>query len=174
MNKKHIIVTAVIAIALIGIGILLAKYGNKPIENMAPTSFTGSDEEVVSEQGIHYGPKLSITVRGKNIEIPANVGMGAEYSQSRFYDSMMSMTNVHTHDASGELHWEVMEGPVKKGHVKLSVFFEIWGQPFNANQILEYTKSETEKITMTVNGQPNTDFENYIVKDGDKIEITLN
>lgn len=130
-------------------------------------------QDVVSESAIHWHPELAIFVKGQKQEIPANTGIGAQYSKSEWYDSMMSMTDVHTHDSSGTLHWEVMDDktPVTKDHVRLSVFFEIWGQPFNSQQILGYNNGPDGTVKMTVNGKSSTEFEKYEVRDKDKIEI---
>lgn len=84
---------------------------------------------------------------------------------------MMDMTDFHTHDTSGELHWEVMSGPVTKEHVQLKAFFEVWGKTFNGAQILDAKNGSDGTVKMFVNGQPNTQFENYQIKDGDKIEV---
>ncbi len=84
---------------------------------------------------------------------------------------MMNMTDFHTHDTSGEIHWEVMQGPVTKDHVALKAFFEVWGKPFNSNQIMDAKNGPDGTVKMTVNGQPNNEFENYQVKDKDKIEV---
>ena len=84
---------------------------------------------------------------------------------------MMQMTDFHTHDNSGELHWEVMDGPVARDHVTLKAFFEVWGKTFTASQIFDQKNGPNGTVRMTVNGQPNNEFENYQVKDKDRIEI---
>lgn len=129
--------------------------------------------DVISEGGIHWHPELAIYIKGQKQTIPADIGIGRQYTSSRFYDPMMGMTDVHTHDSSGTLHWEVMDSmaPVHKADIRLGVFFQIWGEAFNANQIFAYHNGPDGNVTMTVNGKPNTDFDNYLVHDGDRIEI---
>lgn len=156
-----IIAVSIIILVIIGFS---SKSTNQPI------AASSSDDTVVSKSGIHWHPKLSIFINGQQQPIPANIGIGAQYSNNPFYDSMMSMTDIHTHDASGTLHWEVMDGPVKVDHVRLKAFFEIWGQPFNDHQLLSANHGT---VTMTVNGQPNSDLGQYIVRDGDNIVITF-
>lgn len=172
---KKIIIITVITLAVLGLGVLLFVYGNKPVPSSANkgmnVTFTGTDEEAISPEGIHWHPNLTIYIKGQKQNIPTNIGVGSQYSNSRFYDSMMSMTDIHTHDGSGELHWEVMQGPTKKGYLRLGNFFEIWGKPFNQNQIFDFTNGDKGKVKMTINGKENTEFENYHVQDKDIIEI---
>ena len=172
---KKIIIISIIVLAVLGVGILLAVYGNNTPATTANkgmnVTFTGTDEEAISPEGIHWHPNLTIYIKGKKQDIPTNIGVGSQYSGSRFYDSMMSMTDIHTHDGTGELHWEVMQGPTKRGYLRLGNFFEIWGKPFNQNQILDYINGEQGKVKMTVNGKENTEFENYHIQDKDQIEI---
>lgn len=157
------------AIAVIVAGMIaIFALGNKP------ESKTVAKGDVVSEKGIHWHPILDIYIKGQKQEIPHNIGIGSQYANSKWYDSMMSMTDVHTHeDNDGKLHWEVMDNmaPVTKDHVYLGVFFEIWGITFNSHQIFDRTNGPDGTVKFIVNGNPNSEFENYIVHDGDKIEI---
>lgn len=164
MKKVLLIAVAVIAIGAITAGLF---YNKKPRE--AQMAVASSD--IVSKTGIHIHPQLAIYIKGQKQEIPANIGIGKQYANSKWYDSMMDMTDFHTHDNSGTLHWEVMDGPVTKEHVQLKAFFEVWGKTFNASQILDAKNGADGTVKMTVNGQPNTQFENYQVKDNDKIEV---
>ncbi len=157
---------------LVIIGIIFFSANDKM--NKLSSSFKGADSETVSEQAIHWHPELTIIIKGQKQEIPANIGIGPQNADNAFYDGMMQMTDIHTHDNSGTLHWEVMTGPVKRGHVKLGAFFQIWGKTFNKDQILDSKNGDGGTVKMTVNGQPNTEYENYIIKDKDKIEISFN
>ena len=130
-----------------------------------------SSGDLVSQTGIHWHPELSITIKGEKQLIPANIGIGMQYAGYPLYDPMMRMTDVHTHDALGTLHWEVMEGPVKKEDVRLGNFFAIWGKKFDETCIFESCNGPEGTMTMLVNGKENTEFQNYLVNDKDKIEI---
>lgn len=154
-------VILIIIIVLLGVGLIM--YGNRqsPDADMLKRSFEGVYDEVVVEGGIHYHPELTIYVKGEKQEISADIGIGPQYKDNKFYDPMMNMTDIHTHDSSGVLHWEVMSGPTKKGHLRIGNFFEIWGKPLGSGS----------NVKMLVNGQSNMEFENYLVKDQDKIEI---
>ena len=166
---KKILIGVIAVIAIGAIAVVLG--GNKPESNANTTSQSQQSSGIVSKEGIHWHPHLAIYIKGQKQEIPANIGIGKQYSNSKWYDSMMSMTDFHTHDNSGELHWEVMEGPVTKEHVQLKAFFDVWGKRFNSTQIFDNKNGSDGTVKMTVNGQPNTEFENYQVKDKDQIEI---
>ncbi len=160
------------ALAVIAFGVIAASLlSNKPKTVANQVSQSQPSGDIVSKSGIHWHPELAIYVKGQKQEIPANIGIGKQYSSSKWYDPMMDMTDFHTHDNSGTLHWEVMDGSVTKEHVQLKAFFEVWGKTFNANQILDYKNGSGGTVKMTVNGQPNAEFENYQVRDKDKIEI---
>lgn len=110
------------------------------------------DSNVIATGGMHWHPRLEMYVKGVKQDIPANVGLGAVHQP------------IHTHSedaAQGVLHLE-FSGRVTKDDVKLGNFFRIWGKDM---------RSFGENIQMTVNGEANTEFENYPMKDKDKIEL---
>lgn len=112
------------------------------------------EQPIVSQTAIHWHPQLAIVIKGQQQAIPPNLrGL------------------VHTHDSSGALHYE-LDGPVRKNFLQLKQFFGTWGKTFNAKQILDYKNGPGGTVKMTVNGKPNTQFENYQVKDKDQIVIS--
>lgn len=127
--------------------------------------------EIVSRGGVHWHPELAIYIKGQKQVVPANIGIGMQYAGYPRFDPMMGMTDMHTHDDSGTLHWEVMKGPVTKDDVRIGSFFRIWGKTFSKDCIFEYCNSSDGTIKMFVNGEENGEFENYLVNDKDKIEI---
>ncbi len=106
---------------------------------------------------MHIHPRLKIIIKGEERAIPANTGI---VSPSCFRP-------IHIHDDSGTLH---LEFP-KPRDVRLGEFFLIWGKQFNSNQIFDFKNGPEGKVRVTVNGRENTEFENYIMKDLDQIEI---
>ena len=50
-------------------------------------------------------------------------------------------------------------------------FFVIWGEQFDDTHILNKVANDDNEVVMFVNGQQNSDYENYVMKDGDVIEI---
>ena len=119
------------------------------------------ESEIVERNGLHWHPKLTVTIKGQRQEIPANLGIGAVHQK------------MHTHDQDakdGIIHMEI-QGVVSKEDTKLGNFFRIWGKEFTSTKILDKTNGPDGKVKMLVNGKENTDFENYLMKDSDKIEI---
>ncbi|MDO8621510.1 MAG: hypothetical protein Q7R31_04510 [Candidatus Levybacteria bacterium] len=136
-------------IILVG-GVLLLSKGEK----VAP------EGEVVSRNGLHWHPKLSIYIKGGKQEIPANVGIGAIHQP------------IHTHEDNKEgiIHMEI-QGVATKEQTKLGKFFQIWGKQFNSSCIFDKCNSVEGTVKMLVNGHENKDFENHLMKDGNNIEI---
>jgi len=138
---------------LVGAVFLLS--GNSNVKSSIPK------DQIVAENGIHWHPKLLISIQGKKQEIPANIGIGAVHQK------------IHTHpedNKEGVVHME-MQGIVTKEDTKLGNFFKIWGKEFNSTQIFDKENGKEGKVVMLVNGKKNMEFENYHMRDGDIIEI---
>jgi len=115
-------------------------------------------EDFVSRDGIHWHPKLTIRMNGEHREIPANIGIGGVHK------------DIHTHEVNDSLHVE-MNRPVREDDIRVKKFFDIWGERFTAECILDACNSEDGKVKMLVNNEENLEFENYLMQDGDRIEI---
>ena len=77
------------------------------------------------------------------------------------------MRGIHTHDETGKLHIETptpMNAPI-------GAFFEIWGETFNENQILNQVADEDSEVVMYVNGELNDEYQNSVIHNNDVIEI---
>ncbi len=143
MKNKSTIITVIIIIFL---GIFILVYFGIKGDTQKPLS------EVISKQGLHWHSTLVISVKGEKLEIPANIGLGAVHNP------------IHTHveDApAGVIHME-FGGLVRKDDTKLGGFFKAWNKDI---------KSFGPNMKMTVNGIESTEFENYKMQDGDKIEL---
>tara|TARA_X000001036_G_scaffold375404_1_gene364238 strand:+ start:546 stop:1118 length:573 start_codon:yes stop_codon:yes gene_type:complete len=107
---------------------------------------------------MHFHPYLTIVIDDVEFEIPDGTGIDTEICPG-------AMHMTHTHDASGKIHVE--------GHsveeVPLEVFFDVWGMHFNESGIMDYRNGTIE---MTVDGQPNSEFQNLILADNQNIVIT--
>lgn len=151
-EKKVLIIGAIVTILiLVGAIFLLTK--NEDIN--VP------EDQIVARQGLHWHPRVTVTLKGQNQEIPANLGLGAVHGK------------VHTHDTDnkeGVIHME-MKGLVVKEDTKLAHFFQAWGKQFSSTQLFDKTNGSEGIVKMMVNGQENTEFENYLMRDGDKIEV---
>lgn len=152
MEKKVYIILGLSTIfILLGAVIILSKESNTTVLK----------EDVLATNGLHWHPKLTITIKGKKQDIPANIGIGAVHQK------------IHTHDTDakdGVVHIEA-QGVVTKDDTKLGNFFKIWGKDFNSTQIFDKKNGEEGTVKMMVNGRENREFENYLMKDGDQIEI---
>lgn len=107
--------------------------------------------DILSRNGFHWHPEVTIYVKGEKQEIPANIGIGAVHQP------------IHTHDDSnqGIVHME-FQGLVRKENATLGQFLKGWGKDIN---------SFGTNVKMTVNGEQNTELENYVMQDKDKIEL---
>lgn len=108
-----------------------------------------ANASVISRNGLHWHPQLKIFVKGEPVEIPQNIGIGAVHQP------------IHTHDDLPIVHLE-FQGLVTEDSLRLANFFRNWGKDFN---------SFGSNVRMTVNGVENTEYENYVIHDSDKIEL---
>ncbi len=107
------------------------------------------DSNVLSTKGLHWHPELDIYVKGIKQEIPNGLGLVGGHKP------------MHTHDDVPIVHLEY-PAKVTREDTRLGKFFTVWGKDF---------REFGQDVTMTVNGEPNTEYENYEMKDGDKIEL---
>ena len=110
---------------------------------------TGNNTPVVSQDGLHWHPTLVMYVKGEKIEIPGNIGLGAVHQP------------MHTHEDLPIIHLEY-SGRVVEDDLKLGNFFANWGRDM---------RSFGTNMHMKVNGIDNTEYENYMMRDGDSIEL---
>lgn len=149
--KKLLLIAAVVLIAGGGIfGGVLFLVTRPPLP----------ESEIISKQGIHWHADLTIKILGQYQRIPANIGLG------------VSERPIHTHEADGVMHMEFSR-LVTKDDVQLGQFFEIWGKKFSQECIFDKCNGPDGEVRMLVNGKLNFEFENYIMRDEDKIEITF-
>lgn len=137
-----------IFIISIGASVLLLIGLSVWISSMQSLANSGSSD-IVSTRGLHWHPQLTIYVKGEKQEIPQGIGLAGGHKP------------IHTHDDLPVIHME-FSGAAKKDEVTLGQLFKNWGKDFY---------SFGPNVTMTVNGKANTEFENYQMKDGDKIEL---
>ena len=141
----------VVAAVVVGLGIvrLLSNKGGAELN------------KVISRNGIHWHANLEIIVNGVKQEIPANIGIGITHAP------------LHTHDSDGVVHME-FAGLVTEKDLQLGKFFKIWGKKFSSSCIFEFCNGSGGELKMIVNGNPNNEFENYVMQDGDNIKIIFN
>ena len=113
----------------------------------------------VSKLVSHEHATLRIFLDGSEVAIAAEIGIDDA--------SCDGLRGIHTHDGTGKLHIETprtMEAPV-------GAFFDIWGETFNENQILNSVADEDSEVVMYVNGELNDEYGSYAMKNNDVIEI---
>jgi len=143
MEKKIIVIISGGIIALIlGAGVFLQK--------SEKAGANGSDN-LVSKSGLHWHADIAIVVKGKNIEVPPNIGLEAGHNP------------VHTHDNEPNIIHMEFPGIVRQDDLVLGEFFRVWKKDI---------RSFGTNIKMTVNGVENTEFEKYHMKDKDKIVLS--
>ncbi|MFA5934214.1 MAG: hypothetical protein WC795_03290 [Candidatus Paceibacterota bacterium] len=128
----------VVVLALIGFGIY-----------KITTAPTVPQDKIVSRDGLHWHAHLTIKINGKEEAIPGEIESVAEM-------------NLHTHETNGIIHAE-FAGLVTKDQLHLKNFFSIWGKDFSKDSILGHKTGDEGTVKMFVNGEPNYDFENYII-----------
>jgi len=117
--------------------------------------------DIISRDGLHWHPGLAIYVRGEKQEIP-QIGI-SNMSPSGIHRLMMRVRHgMHSGlNDQGIIHLK-FEGLVRKNDITLGKVFEKWGKDI---------RSCGANLRMTVNGKENTEYENYVMRDKDKIEL---
>lgn len=145
MMKKYTTTISIVVTLLFVFTLIVWAKMSQP---QSPATVNDSSD-IITTKGMHTHPELTIFVKGEKIEIPQNIGMVGEHKP------------MHTHDDIPIIHLEY-PAKVTKDDTRLGKFFEVWGKDF-------YAFGKT--VTMTVNGTSNTMLENYLMQDGDKIEL---
>ena len=125
---------------------------------------------VLADGPIHWHPKLTILINGKQVVIPANIGINIGNNIDNQISGMM-MSPIHTHDTTGTLHIESQNPSAKPETLTIGYFInDVWGKKFDSVCIFDYC-TDKGTIKMLVNGKENKEFGNYSMKDGDEIVI---
>lgn len=88
----------------------------------------------------HYHPRLEISIGGKPVQVPANIGVDP-------YTGAMSA--VHTHETDGTIH---IEADSVGEEFTLGQFFTQWGVQLTSTQIGGVKAEPGEKVVVTSNG----------------------
>lgn len=155
MKNKPLIFVIFIVLLLVLMTFIFFINNKKGIDESGVEKFENNQSEIISRNGLHWHTELVIYVKNKKIEIPANVGLTTVHNP----------IHTHTEDASsGVIHLE-FPGLVRINDTKISEFFKVWNKDIN---------SFGSNIKMTVNGIESTEFGDYLMKDGDKVELIYN
>lgn len=110
------------------------------------------------QNNTHYHTQLNIVFNGQNYPVTENIGIKGE-----------CMHPVHTHDGTGLIHVDYPT-PYK---FTLGDFFNTWGIIFNKRQLGNIRIEDGYRITMKVNGIVINEFEKYVLRDRDQIDLTI-
>lgn len=90
----------------------------------------------------HYHPKLRIIIDGKDVPIPANIGVDPTTG---------AMSAVHTHETDGTIH---IEADTAGETFTLGQLFTQWGVTLTRKQIGGVTAQDGQKVDVTSNAGP--------------------
>lgn len=161
MKRKTIYLAIIVILAFVGIFIIFKNLSN-------PDDADGTFG--VPREPIHWHPKLTIIIKGEKQAIPPNIGISIGNNMDNQV-SGMRMAPTHTHESDGTLHLENNRPWQKPETLALGYFFKVWDKNFNSSCIFNYCNGPNGTLTMTVNGQPNNEFGNYVMHDKDEIVI---
>jgi len=146
-REVPILPIAVAVILLVfAVGVIIYTVVNN--KSTAPQSAAGIPCDSLQHSQVHYHAAIQIVYQGAVHPIPSNIGIVT--------DSTGAVTCyywLHVHAANPNvIH---IESPANQTFT-LGQFFQIWGQPLSATQLLNSTVDADHKITATVNGTPFT------------------
>ncbi|MEK7611649.1 MAG: hypothetical protein AAB486_04765 [Patescibacteria group bacterium] len=148
MNRTVILAGIVITLALFILPVFILNGRSSP-----------TNSGIITQSGIHWHPHLTIFVKGKKVEIPKDVGRTGGTEQP-----------IHMHEEDDFIHLE-FSGMVYKSETTLGQFFKVWGKTLTHACLFEFCSGGAGKLSMTVNKQPNTEYENYPMADKDEIVL---
>jgi hypothetical protein len=120
---------------------------------------------------IHMHTTLKIIINGEHVTIPKHVGIDPMLYKTHELDKYgikdPRIYPLHTHDTSGVIHIE----STKIRTFTLGQFFDVWGETFSEDCILDRCNEKSNKVRMYVDGIETFEFRDYVLKDGEVIII---
>jgi hypothetical protein len=151
-RRQRTIASLTIAIALIAIIVLAVIFLRGPPNNVTLPDYLSHC--VNGSLFYHSHPNLTVTINGAGFPIPPNTFLGS------------CPQPIHTH--AGEIGILHIETDQDRDYT-VGDWFMLWGHSvnnatytiFTSAQIFNFKTDSTHHITMTVNGSPDTTFQNY-------------
>ncbi|MGA2230750.1 MAG: calcium-binding protein [Tepidisphaeraceae bacterium] len=131
--------------------------------NAAQGDFQPSNETVAGTAATDITVKLRIKIHGSLVAIPNTAGSVADGTSEAEVTSL-----------SGNSALIQFRSATAKQAFTLGTFFQQWGISFSSSGIGQFVGGPDGTLSMTVNGVPNTDFNNYVVQNDDVIVIKYN
>jgi hypothetical protein len=142
-STKKQVLTLLLIVAFLGSSIAFALISAFPSQNQPQTNWSA---------------QLVITIFGNQYTIPADIGVTNE-----------TRTNLFTINSDGIIYKTGTEDST------LGDFFKTWGKNFNSTCILDYCNNQNNSMKMYLhsgnNWVANSEYENYVIKNGDIIWI---
>lgn len=163
-RSKNVIILAGI-IAAVAIGVAYGVVSGAFSSASPPTA--PHNEPII----MHIHPTLKIVVEGNSVTIAANIGISSALYKNHDLDTYgmknPRMSPLHTHDLSGVIHVE----STQIRDYTLGEFFDVWGVTFTDSCIMDKCNDGTKTVRMFVDGQPNAEFRNHVLRDGEQISV---
>lgn len=116
--------------------------------------------------------RLKIVIHGDPVTIPKEIGIDQMLYKSHELDRY-GIRNprtypLHTHDISGVIHIESTD--IRS--FTLGQFFDVWGQTFSEDCVLDKCNNGLYRVQMYVDGMESLEFREHVLKEGEVITIT--
>ena len=159
-TKNHLLYWGIPIVVIILVSTSIWYFGAKERGDAIAEEIGGTanaETNSIPNSPIHWHPELTIIINREEQPIPANIGLNPG-----------AHAPVHTHETNGTLHLE--NNYPSENNMRLGYFFDLWNKEFSSECIFDYC-TDKGTLKMTVNGQENNEFENYIMADGDIIVV---
>lgn len=165
-SKNVIILAGIIGAIAVGVAYGVASGAFSSIG--PPTApHAPQNEEII----MHIHPTIKITIEGKGVMIPQNIGINPALYKSHDLDAYgmknPRMSPLHTHDSSGVIHVESTQVRT----FTLGEFFDVWGVTFTDSCIMDKCNDGIKTVKMFVDGQASTEFRDHTLRDGEQIIV---
>ena len=111
-----------------------------------------------TDAGFHIHAKLRVFVAGRQVQVPADIGIDPE---GRF------ISPLHTHDTTGIIHME----STRPYPFTLGQFFTVWGVAFGRHQLGGYRDAGGRRVQVYVNGNPVANPVGYVMRAHDSVIV---
>ncbi len=118
-------------------------------------------EPILSD--VHYHADFKVYLRGTAYDFAQEKYMSTDENK------LSNFTHLHNMDG-GVIHKHM--STVTLGDFFTSLSMELTNDCFTLDTGESYCDDEENKLTMWVNGEPNSDFENYLIQDLDRILVS--
>jgi len=140
--KRGLYIGAPILLAVLVLGYIVYNvlFGPSVAAYLKGATIDGIPCDQGEQSQVHYHAHLEVYVNGSLVSVPGNVGR--QSANGCFYW-------LHVHDDPGDEGVIHIEAPADQTYT-LHQFFDIWGQPLSATNVLGHKVDATHKLTIYV------------------------